>query len=405
MIALKRLSIDNIESSPEIRNWLAQFSEDKQLIAKVLLSRLEFVPRDIYSNWVLETINRLDNETNYALYAVRKLGEDAVSLWDESGEVVGRPGTTLGSEDLVYSLITNASRLSHRFFDHPSIEELRCQKIHNLVLIDDSIGSGDRVSEFIAFLLNHKSLMSWWSYGLIRLHVIAFARTLESEKVIVSNLRGSDHQVRKVRKSTKITFESEKIYSKEFLESRWGQKTQEIVELCDAQIAVQKFARRGYGRVMGNLIFYHSVPNNTPGLVWFSNSKWKALFPERALPDWFHKLLETPKDSSSAFSQSTVSKEFIELMLIVKQGIRNISSIALRLGCDHKYASAMMKTAQSSGFLTNNYRLTKTGYELLVNLQKQKDTIDWNRSMYYPSSWCADTASVQPPSQEEFTRF
>jgi uncharacterized NAD(P)/FAD-binding protein YdhS len=143
MIALKRLSIDNIESSPEIRNWLAQFSEDKQLIAKVLLSRLEFVPRDVYSNWVLATINRLDDETTYALYAVRKLEENAVSLWDELGEVVRRPGTAQGSEDLVYSVIKNASRLSDRFLDHPSIEELRCQKIHNLILIDDSIGSGE----------------------------------------------------------------------------------------------------------------------------------------------------------------------------------------------------------------------------------------------------------------------
>jgi hypothetical protein len=156
---------------------------------------------------------------------------------------------------------------------------------------------------------------------------------------------------------------------------------------------------------MGNLIFYHSVPNNTPGLVWFFNSKWNALFPERALPDWFLKLLETSKDPSYAFSQSAVSKEFVELMLIAKKGIRNISSIALRLGCDHKYASAMMKSAQSSGFLTNNYRLTKTGYELLVNLQNQKTTVDWDRSMYYPSSWCTDSVSVQPPSQEEFTLF
>ena len=113
----KQLTHSMIESSPEIQNWLNQFDTSDRITAITLLSHLKFVSRDAYSDWLLNKIRSLDADEKYALYAVRKFSDDQTNLWDEAGKVVNRPGDSLGSEDLVYSIVANAVRSDqNRFF-------------------------------------------------------------------------------------------------------------------------------------------------------------------------------------------------------------------------------------------------------------------------------------------------
>ena len=103
------LSSAAIEASPEIQHWVAQFPEGIRTIAKTMLSHLKFVSRDVYSGWLRGVVANLPEGRTYALYSVRKLG-DGLQLWSDDGEIVERPGTSLGSEDLVYSLVANLVR-------------------------------------------------------------------------------------------------------------------------------------------------------------------------------------------------------------------------------------------------------------------------------------------------------
>lgn len=392
-----------IEASPEIQGWLSQFSDSKQIIAKTLLSQLVFISRDDFSAWFSRAIASLPEGNSYALYAVRKLRSEAVSFWDDAGAAISRPGESLGSEDLVYSLIANVVRTDPtRFFDHPSLGVLRDRKAHHLVLIDDSIGSGDRVAGFINAMLNNPTFLSWWSYGLVKFHVLSYARTHESEKNIVLRIKGSDHGKRKYRKSSKVEFSSENVYSEKSLKSRWGTSYVDILELCRGQKGVRSWARLGYGKVMANIVFYHSVPNNLPGVVWFQCDKWNGLFPQRSLPDWVPQLLEGQQHTSAiSLGAVTLPKDIVQLLLLIKRGIRRVESIALRMNCDQRYADALMEKAQTVGLLSNTNRLTKYGLDLLFKSRSQSGLPDWDRTLYIPTSWRTGQATVQPPVSEK----
>ncbi|TXH14672.1 MAG: hypothetical protein E6R00_08630 [Gammaproteobacteria bacterium] len=397
---LKALSPAKIDASPEIRRWLSQFPEAHRTTAKLLLSRLQFVSRDAYSAWLQRVVAGFPNGKTYALYSVRKL-EKGLPLWNDKGDIVARPGDSLGSEDLVYSLVANLARANPQvLLDHSSLSELRDKKVHDYLLIDDSIGSGDRVSGFINAMLSHPTFLSWWNFGLVKIHVVSFARPCEADAKIIANIKGSDHGKRKFRKSSKVDFTSEMVYSTDWLEGRWGENHQQVIHLCHSQTKIPTRRRLGYGGVMSNLVFYHSVPNNIPGVFWCTNDKWQGLMPGRAMPDWLLALLDkTPLVTSEGATSK--SDEVVRLLALIKRGVRSSRSIAARLGVDHKYAVGLVRCAQQMGLLTPQVRLTTAGLNILKHADSNHVLPVWNRSLYIPSSWCAGRATVQPPIRKE----
>ena len=397
---LQSLSPAKIDASAEIRGWLSQFPEGQRSLAKLLLSRLQFVSRDTYAEWLRGVVALLPADQVHALYSVRKLEDDQACYWNEEGEPVTRPGSSLGSEDLVYSLISNQVRSSAgRLLDHPSLQELKNKKVRSYVLIDDSIGSGDRVAGFINAMLRHPTFLSWWSFGWIRIHVLSFARSSESEAHIVTTVRGSDHGKRAFSKSSKINFSSEVVYQRNWLEARWGENYDQLVALCRDQKKIQKWARLGYGEVLANIVFYHSVPNNLPGMLWYSNEKWQGLMPGRALPDWLLTLLSS--QVASATPGHGIADDLLKLLALVKSGVRSAHSIALRLNVDHRYAQELLCQAETLGLVTPLVRLTATGLDRLRQSMKSFKLPEWDHSLYIPGSWCAGRATVQPSMQSE----
>ena len=230
----KNLSLGGIEHSPEIQCWLSQFPPERRLAAISLLMHLRFIPRDEYSAWLRDMLEAFSARGVCGVYSVRKKVTEWEPLWDEAGLVVGRPGTSLGSEDLVYSIISNA-RSNARLLDHPNLAMLRSHRVREELLIDDSIGSGERVSDFIRGMMAHSTFRSWWSFGVIRLHIISLARTRESEKTILDATPGSDHGRRFHPKSSKVSFEGDIVYSRDWLQGRWGDGWQAVRNLCDSQ--------------------------------------------------------------------------------------------------------------------------------------------------------------------------
>lgn len=396
---LKTLAPAAIEVSADIQRWVTQFPDAQRATAKLMLSRLRFVSRDIYSAWLQRVVAALPGGEVYALYSVRKL-EEGLPLWNEDGEIVERPGDSLGSEDLVYSLVANLARANPQtLLDHSSLAKLREKKVHDYVLIDDSIGSGDRVSGFINAMLSHPTFLSWWSFGFIKIHVVSFARPREAEAKIIAKIKGSDHGKRKYRKSSKVDFTSEMVYETDWLEGRWGENYQQVIQLCRSLTIISKWARLGYGDVLANIVFYHSVPNNLPGSLWFTNEKWQGLMPDRAVPGWLLALIEQPPLVTPE-SPSSISGEVVRLLALVKRGIRSSRSIAARLGVDHKYAVGLLGGAQDLGLLTPQVRLTSAGFDRLKKAESTVALPVWNQSLYIPSSWCAGRATVQPSTNE-----
>lgn len=397
--SIKKLTPFKIDTSPEINEWLSQFPENKKPIAKLLLSRLKFVSRDSYSEWLNQIIvSKIDNSSNVALYSIRKLTQESDSkivYWDKDRQPIRRPGDSLGSEDLVYSLISNLARLyKDNLLDHPSLIKLKSKRIRDYILIDDSIGSGDRVVEFINSMLNHPTFLSWWSLGWVKIHIISFARTVEAEKNILMNIKGSTSSKRKIKKSSKITFMSKIVYQRSDLHHRWGENYEQIYELCKTQKKIRSWARLGYGNVFSNIIFYHSVPNNIPGVIWFENSNWKSLMPHRALPLWLINLLDFDDSDSQSYSVTKLSSELLSVIKLIKKGIRNSKSIAQRLDIDAKYTKDLLQHMVTMGLITENTRLTSKGLDIFHKLSYNNYLHSWDFNLYIPSSWCADSKSI-----------
>jgi hypothetical protein len=391
-IKFQKLSYAMIEDSSEIAEWLTQFDKPMQNTAISLLSHLRFVKRDEYSNWILGKLesNKFDK---CALYAVRKLENE--NLWHNiTGEVLDRPAVSQGSEDFIYSLMSNITRLnSLKLFDTPSLNILREQKIRDIILIDDSIGSGERVKTFIQSMMANKTFKSWWSYGLVRIYIFSLVRTVESEKYIVQNIPGSDHGIRKYRKSDKIRFESEIVYRREDLSNRWGSEYQDILSLCGSITQIPSFLQKGWGGVMGNIIFYHSIPDNIPGILYFSENGWKPLFLRACVPEWLRLLLNNhvKKTKIKRYdSKIKITEDIMQILLLIKKGVRNKSSLALRMDYDSVVINGILKKILIAGFVSDKLRLTKTGLNILKQKIQKRKVMKYNYDLYIPQKWCAD---------------
>ncbi|MCU0286958.1 MAG: hypothetical protein MUF15_11235 [Acidobacteria bacterium] len=400
---LKQLHLNAIMRSKEIQVWLDQFPNNKRCTAIDLLCHLQFMPIDSYSKWLQGVLANLPSD-QCAIYAVRKIEKCKNCLWDRYGAVINRPSSTLGSEDLVYSIINKVCRSrSDKYFDHPAINVLRNNKVHDIVLLDDSIGSGKRVSDFILLMMDSRTFKSWWSSGFIQLYVISFARTKESEKTILKSLPGSNHWKRKNRKSSKIQFISERVLSEKNRSGQWGENYKNIVDLCDSTEKVEKRFRRGFGKVMANLVFYHSVPNNIPGVFWFTHKKWQPLFPGRTLPKWLPTLLDVPRKNTDNSMTNSISPTLIQLLHLIKSGFRRESSLAFKLNLDNTLLQKLLTMARSAGFISDQNQLTETGVGIINKNRILVSSKNYDRSLYVPKKWCTVQLKVQPLDHNEKT--
>ena len=397
----KHLSLESIDQSQDIQTWLTQFSVDDILTVKSLLSRLEFISRKEYSVWLTKALSLYSDLNHVAIYSVRKFREEEKCLWQEDGKTQPRPASTQGSEDFVSSIISNANRQHDNcFLDNPSLPDLRKYRVRDIILVDDSIGSGKRISDFIRMMTNSKTFLSWWSFGFIMFHIVSYARTIQSERFIQTHLVGSDHGKRKYRVSSKLEFNSYVVYDVENKQGRWGDNSQSIQSLCISNKKIEKRFRQGFGEVMGNIIFYHSVPNNVPGILFQRSDKWRPLFPGRVLPEWLITLLENQDSLSQSVGVITrsfpLSNDLIRLLQLVKTGVRKEKSLAYQLECDIQIVQRLINSALSLGLIIPQKRLTKAGKELLARKKHCIYKENYNYSLYIPQSWCVDQGAVQP---------
>jgi hypothetical protein len=305
---------------------------------------------------------------------------------------------------LVQSVIANLMKVdSKRFCDHPSLDAIKKNKIHDMVLIDDSIGSGQRVSSFIQLMMVNKTFRSWWSLGWIRLCIFAFARSVDAEERIIRSIPGSQHHTRKFPKSTKVYIFGPIAHKDDRRESRWGVNFQSMVDLCRNAKEIPPTFRLGFGDTMANVVFYHSVPDNIPGILWYNKSKWKPLLPGRSVPDWLPRVLDGDFSNYRPTSQFKPSEELIAILRLVKRGIRNPNSLAHSLGVDPRVLKQFVAQGKSAGLLTETGRLTEAGLKTL-RAQKFSDARPFDRSLYVPRISCVGWGTVQPSAPHRLVR-
>lgn len=255
-------------------------------------------------------------------------------------------------------------------------------------------------------MTNHPTFNSWWSAGFVKIHVLSFARTTQSRNNIYDKVPGSDHGKRKFRLSKKLLFDSDFPYAINNIQRRWGLNADDISGLCDRAEQIPKDRRRGYGGVMSNIIFYHSVPNNIPGVLFCKRKNWDPLFPKRGLPNWCEEMLEkygSKKQEEQVLNkkfQLQISREAVDLLYSIKKGIRTKTALARRIERDCIFVFDELQKLIQMHLVTDSIRLTKTGNDYLKRNKGDIRNKRLDYSLYIPKSWCAGQVDIQPSVNE-----
>jgi hypothetical protein len=387
-----QLTDSDIKKSTNMSSWINQFSYDWQETVRKIIANLVFISESQLSRWIGSIIHNISQSDSIkiAVYSVRKISKEETSLWDKNGESVKRPAAGQGSEDLVSAAIRAISKPCDFIQNHPSIEELRREKIHHIVFVDDASISGKRMATYIGAFINSKTIRSWWSLNLIHFHIVATSISDIAMNRIYKSFPGSQKVIKTQKRKQLVHFHSVFFPTRTNYDHRWTPDYEKKIKFFKSFSEIPKQYRMGFGKVLSNVIFFNSVPNNIPGFLVKNTSTHEALFPDGAIPRWFHEVL----------NNSTVEGENdelnLEILLLLKHGIKRIETIGNKTARDTKLISKQLRMLHKAGMITDNNQITKLGTQYIHNKTDKSDQKKYNYSLYIPTKWCIDQADTQP---------
>lgn len=272
------MTLDEVESG---KAWLAQFPFVEREIGRQLLRSLRLVSHTQFETGVCNVLIRLFEELRDENVALFSVVETPTEEDDE-----GPPKRVAGSSsDLVKNMNENLARMyGPRVQAHPTLHSMRAQKIKNVVLVEDFIGTGRRIATYLRNGMN-PTLKSWISYKWTKLWIVSYGG-LETGVRSVQH-KGYGLMEERIRLATPA--------------QKPGQYFTPLMRsFCTAYAKRTQRAKipMGYGSGAVGMVFEHSCPNNVPVVLWSNGPKYKPLFPNRGIP----------VELKSAFSQEDVNR-------------------------------------------------------------------------------------------------
>ncbi|MEV3819075.1 hypothetical protein RI537_23570 [Aeromonas salmonicida] len=399
-------------------DWLNQFDELDQETAKLLLNSLTLVShtefRRSLEELILETSKKVAGPIG--VYAIRELKKINIGshlrqvipffeqiIISEDGKTVNSVGATSdqGSEAIVAQIIRQLSKANpQKILNHPSKEVLRAKRCDSLIFVDDYIGSGQRVSDFIDAFWRDKTIVSWLSSKHIKIQVVAYSAT---EK-------GLCHLERlKARPELFIYRDSPTIKTLPIKQ----ELKEALFSLCE-KYGRKIFKKRrnmwfGFNGGMSSLIFEHGCPNNTPVILWATedkSEKWIGIFPNRTVDtttvsvfpfeiargDTIKTLRDIGQTRLAKSGALTRRGELGALVLLVlgliAKGQRKRSAISYATGLNSKECDLLLSKCIKWEFLSHERRITPRGLSELSAAKNMsfslKGSLAVGSDYYYP---------------------
>ena len=316
------------------KKWLAQFEPLDQAIAIAVANSLTLVSHTEFERNLVGKIEGLASEVEGAVgfYAVRELQTherrtkfglmDCVipffsQVKSDDGKSVNALSSSSdqGSEARVANIIRQLCKSNPgKFLNHPTVESLREKRCDAIVFVDDFIGSGGRVREFLTSFWIEPTVVSWLSGKQIEFHVVAYSGTEDGINSVSQHKSKPEVHVFRDAPTFRTFF--------------WG-KQEKVRKLCEKYGRIANKRRKnmwwGYKEGMAALVFEHGCPNNTPAILWepnFKGSGWVGLFPNRMVSS----------DVASVFPLEIVRGDPIQILSDVGQSRLAQSGALLRRG-------------------------------------------------------------------------
>ena len=346
-----------LSNTPHVQFWLDQFNYEDRDLARCFLDEFQYVPTDRFISEIeCLLIELIEKKNNVAILPVRELlnkkecyypqcvddvkfyidykeaniNSKSLRRFDNGSQVLTKGGIESfnpillnpllmpGSESIIANITTQLSRrykgriVTGKYDKNPSITDLRNNKCHHLILVDDVIGSGDRLSSFILSISKNPTINSWISGGILELIVVSYMKSQQS-----------DIRLKKLKQKFKCIAAHE---FPTFYELHHSDREAYEGLIIKYSHKMEKIPL-GYDKTFGRAIFGHSIPNNTPAIIWRNVRRWKsfwggvkhhgewqALFPNRSMPDEMkyyirNKLVGTNKNRGKIRAVLTIIRD------------------------------------------------------------------------------------------------
>jgi hypothetical protein len=258
------MTLDDFELG---KAWLEQFPFVEREIGRQLLHSLRLVSHTQFetgvSNVLIQLFGELRDE-NVALFSVVETPTEE--------DVDGPPKRVAGSSaDRVKSMNENFARIyGPRVQAHPTLHSMRAQRMKNVVLVEDFIGTGRRIATYLRDVMD-STLKSWISYKWTKLWIVAYSGLDTGVRAVLHKGYGLTQE--RIRLATPV--------------QKPGQFfTPLMLNFCRgyAKRTRREHIPMGFGSGAVGMIFEHSCPNNAPVVLWSDGPKYEPLFPNRGIP-------------------------------------------------------------------------------------------------------------------------
>lgn len=256
-----------LEESARARSWLRQFETIDREVARQFLRSLRLVSESEFEREVLAQIAFAVESKPAETFALLSVTEKPSPF--AAREVRRTPGS---SADRVKHLIENAARVfGPRVCANPTVESMRAQRVRNIVLVDDFVGSGRRVKTFWKELVS-PSVKSWVSRHWAVVWVVSYGALQEGLRASVGAIHGLDRS----RFRTALDPDSTRLGLTEPMRSVFS-RIGAAAGSCSHGL--------GFGKGGCMVVFQHGCPNNSPLVLWKQVGELKPLFPDRGVPE------------------------------------------------------------------------------------------------------------------------
>jgi len=416
--------IPNQELNLGIKNCIDEFLEKHE--GKVAIYVAREVPKAVRNYWKFQEnnrgINRFLSELEEACGTRKQSKDEPAKVIQEKApmyfenkkyrpkiiELSSKDG--IGSEGIIAHLCRDICATNRRLLNHPSISGMKRSKCRWILCIDDIIGSGKRMDEFIKWLNMHPTIKSWRSFGWLQFATISYAVSEKGlDRLINCNV------IKDIKYSKYVPF------GRTFWSQFQHKNISDICKKYGKRTTRKRFAC-GFRNSMTLTIFEHKCPNTAPAILWAPSSEnWKSLFDNRpgiVLEKWpranreynqeriLKALGHTRLCKPSLFSRLNVeSRQLLVLLAAVAVKKRKIRILSDILELPQNVIIDMVKKCRQFGWINDKLYLTNSGHKTLETARRNRcmfrldvELID---DFYYPNALRSSASSFSSGSSEE----